>query len=82
MEGCLSLPHYYGPLARSTKIKVNYLNEQGNKKEESFEGIDAQIIQHEIDHLDGTLFIDRLLAQKKPLYELVDDNWEQVELPY
>jgi peptide deformylase len=80
MEGCLSLPHYYGPLKRSNKIKVSYLDEKGEKKVETFESFSAQIIHHEIDHLNGILFIDRLLEQKKPLYELVGENWQEVEI--
>ena len=42
--------------------------------------MDAQIIQHEVDHLNGILFIDRLLEQKKPLFEYVEGEWEQVDL--
>ena len=80
LEGCLSLPHYYGPLTRSPKITINYLNEISEKVTEAFEGIYAQIIQHEIDHLEGVLFIDRLIEQKKSLYEYKDGEWEDVEL--
>ena len=80
MEGCLSLPHYYGPLKRSTRIKISYLDEKGEKKVETFESFSAQIIRHEIDHLNGILFIDRLLEQKKPLYELVGEDWQEVEI--
>ena len=80
MEGCLSLPHYYGPLKRPKKITIKYLNEEGNEKIEDFVGFTAQIVQHEIDHLNGILFIDRLLENKKPLYKLVGDEWEEMEL--
>lgn len=80
MEGCLSLPNLYGPLKRPDSIKVNYLNEKGDKLTSLFDGFEAQIIQHEIDHLNGVLFTDRLLEQKKPLYELVDGEWERVEI--
>ena len=80
MEGCLSLPHYYGPLKRPKKITVKYLNEDGEEKTEDFVGFTAQIVQHEIDHLEGILFIDRLLTDKKPLYRLSGDEWEEVEL--
>ena len=80
MEGCLSLPHFYGPLKRPPKIKIEYLDEDGNKKIDTFEGLEAQIIQHEIDHLEGVLFIDRLLEQKEKLYEYVDGEWEEVDL--
>lgn len=80
LEGCLSLPHYYGSLARPSKVKVKYLTEKGKEAVETFEGFEAQIIQHEIDHLKGIIFVDRLLEQKKPLYELVGDEWQEVEL--
>jgi peptide deformylase len=80
MEGCLSLPNYYGPLKRPGLTKLNYLDENGNKITKVFQGFDSQIIQHEIDHLEGILFIDRLLEQKKPLYELINGEWEKVEL--
>ena len=81
MEGCLSLPNYYGPLKRASVVKIKYLNEQGKKVEEEFEGFFTQIILHEIDHLNGIFFVQRLLEQKKPLYKLNKNNeWEEVEL--
>jgi peptide deformylase len=80
MEGCLSLPNLYGPLKRPDLIKVDYLDEKGDKITSVFDGFEAQIIQHEIDHLNGILFTDRLLDQKKPLYELVNGEWEKVEI--
>jgi len=80
MEGCLSLPNFYGPLKRTFKIRVKYTRENGEELEEEYEGLSSQIIQHEIDHLNGILFVDRLLQQKKPLYELVKGEWHEVEL--
>ena len=80
MEGCLSLPHFYGPLKRPYKVKVKYLSEKGEERLVGYQGLSAQIIQHEIDHLNGILFIDRLLEQKKPLYELKNGEWQEVEL--
>lgn len=80
LEGCLSLPNYYGPLKRSKKVKVEYLNEFGKKITEEFEDFNAQIILHEIDHLNGVLFIDHLLNEKRPLYKVEGDEWEEVEL--
>ena len=80
MEGCLSIPHYYGPLTRPEAIKIKYLNEKEEKVEESFKGFDAQIVQHEIDHLKGKLFVDKLLEQKKPLYKFTNEGeWEEVD---
>lgn len=80
LEGCLSLPYYYGPLKRAGKITIKYLNEKGEEITEVLEGFDAQIILHEIDHLNGILFIDRLFEEKKPLYKVEGDEWEEVEL--
>ena len=80
LEGCLSLPYYYGPLKRTPKVTVKYLNEKGEEITEDFEGFNAQIILHEIDHLNGILFIDRLFEEKKPLYKVNGDEWEEVEL--
>lgn len=80
LEGCLSLPHYYGPIKRSGKVKIKYMDEKGVENTETFEGFDAQIIQHEIDHLNGILFIDKILEQKAPLYQFHGDEWEEVEL--
>ncbi len=80
LEGCLSLPHYYGPLKREDYVKLKYLDEKGEEIIEEFKDFNAQIILHEIDHLNGFLFIDRLLEQKKKLYKLVDEEWEEVEI--
>lgn len=80
LEGCLSLPFYYGPLKRAKSIKVEYLNEKGEIIIETFTNFEAQIILHEIDHLNGVLFIDHLLKEKKPLYKVENDEWEEVEL--
>lgn len=80
LEGCLSLPYYYGPLKRAAKITVKYLDEKGKEVTETFEGFNAQIIMHEIDHLEGVLFVDHLLKEKKPLYKVDGDEWEEVEL--
>ena len=80
LEGCLSLPYYYGPLKRAPKITIRYLNEKAEKITETFEDFNAQIIMHEIDHLNGVLFVDHLLKEKKPLYKVEGDEWEEVEL--
>lgn len=80
LEGCLSLPYYYGPLKRADKITLEYLNEDGQTITEEFKDFNAQIILHEVDHLNGILFIDRLFEAKKPLYKVTGDEWEEVEL--
>ena len=80
MEGCLSLPNYYGPLKRPQKVKIKHLDFDGITKEEEFKNFSAQIVQHEIDHLNGIIFINRLLEQKQPLYKMENDKWEEIEL--
>jgi len=80
MEGCLSLPHFYGPISRAKEVKLKYLNTKGEEVVETFLGLDAQIVLHEIDHLEGVLFVDHLLKQKKPLYEYIDGEFEEVDL--
>ena len=80
LEGCLSLSNYYAPLKRINLVKIKYLNEEGKEVTEEFKGFNAQIVLHEIDHLNGILFLDRLLEQKQPLYKLGKDKWEEVEL--
>jgi peptide deformylase len=59
-EGCLSIPGYIGEVARAEKITVKGLNEQGRPVRHKAEGYLARVFQHEIDHLDGTLFTDVL----------------------
>lgn len=80
LEGCLSLPYYYGPLKRSSKVTIKYLTEDEKQVTETLDGFHAQIILHEIDHLNGILFIDHLITEGKPLYKVEGDEWEEVEL--
>lgn len=80
LEGCLSLPYYYGPLKRAPKITIKYLDQKGESITETFTGFHAQIVMHEIDHLEGILFIDHLLREGQPLYKIDGDEWEEVEL--
>lgn len=62
-EGCLSLPDQWGFVPRAIEITVAFIDFQGKKREQRFFGWDARVIQHEIDHLDGILFTDRLVAR-------------------
>jgi len=59
-EGCLSVPGIYSQVKRSSKVTVKALNENGDPIEITKEGLTARTLQHEIDHLDGILFIDRI----------------------
>ena len=60
-EGCLSVPDQYGKVQRYKKLKVNYEDTKGNKMRIKAHGMLARVIQHEIDHLDGILFTDKLI---------------------
>jgi peptide deformylase len=64
-EGCLSLPGQYAEIMRPARVKVRYLDEAGAKREVEAEGLLAACLQHEIDHLDGILFVDHLSALKR-----------------
>jgi peptide deformylase len=64
-EGCLSLPEIYADVTRAAGCKVAYLDEQGHRQELEAEGLLAVCIQHEIDHLNGVLFVDHLSALKR-----------------
>jgi peptide deformylase len=66
-EGCLSLPGIYSQVKRSSKVKVKALNENGDPIEISKEGLTARALQHEIDHLNGILFIDRIGRLKRTM---------------
>lgn len=60
-EGCLSVRYLYGKVSRCKKVQVEATDENGNKFSRGFSGLLAQIIQHENDHLDGILFIDKAI---------------------
>lgn len=68
-EGCLSIPSYWGQVKRVTVIKVSYQNELGQTVTKTLKGTLAWIFQHEIDHLNGKLFPDRVLEQKGKFYK-------------
>jgi len=67
-EGCLSVPDYTAEVERSESIVVTYRNLEGEQITENVSGLRAVCFQHEIDHLDGTLFIDRISRLKRSLY--------------
>jgi peptide deformylase len=59
-EGCLSVPEYFDEVERPVRVRLKYLDFDGNPVEEEAEGLFATCIQHEMDHLEGVLFIDHL----------------------
>lgn len=66
-EGCLSIPEYYAEVERPAGVRVRFLDRDGKQQEMDAEGILATCLQHEIDHLDGKLFIDYLSKLKRDM---------------
>ncbi len=61
IEGCLSIPNIEKNVERYKKIKIKYIDNEGKKVNRRFTGLNARVIQHEVDHLDGVLFIDKAI---------------------
>jgi len=74
LEGCLSIPGIWGFVNRPVKVKVSFLNSAFEKKTEEFKGKEAICVQHEIDHLNGVLFTEKILKQKGKLYKLEENE--------
>lgn len=68
-EGCLSIPHVRGEVERLDTIRIKYMDENFNEFEETYSGVNARVIQHEYDHIDGILFTERLKPLKKKLVQ-------------
>jgi peptide deformylase len=64
-EGCLSLPDHYADVERPAECRVRYLDYQGERREIHAKGLLATCLQHEMDHLEGTLFVDHISALKR-----------------
>ena len=67
-EGCMSVPDYTGNVIRAERITLETLDVSGNRKLYKLEGFEARAVQHEIDHLDGMLFLDRLVSRRNDLF--------------
>lgn len=68
-EGCLSVPNIHADVVRPRQIKVRYLNEKYEEVEEEFNGFGCRMVQHELDHLDGHLFTDRVSQIRKKILQ-------------
>jgi peptide deformylase len=66
-EGCLSIPDYYAEVERPARVRVRYLGRDGKQQEVEAEGLLATCLQHEIDHLNGVLFIDHISKLKRDM---------------
>ena len=64
-EGCLSIPEYYEEVERPSSVRVKYIDREGKPREQLAEGLLSTVLQHEIDHLNGVLFIDYLSKLKR-----------------
>lgn len=69
-EGCLSIPNHYGETQRSISIIVSYTDEDGKQIKKKLSGTIAWIFQHEMDHLNGGLFVDKVLQQKGRIFRV------------
>lgn len=70
-EGCLSLPELYGPVKRPKQVRVNAYGLDGQEIQADLDGLFARVVQHELDHLDGVLFVDRMSETNR--LEILDE---------
>ena len=68
-EGCLSVPDYTGNVVRAERIQLDASDRKGNALCFEMEGFEARAVQHELDHLDGLLFLDRLVSRRQDLFQ-------------
>jgi peptide deformylase len=68
-EGCLSVPDYTGNVIRAEKIHLQALDRDGNSLSFDMDGFEARAVQHEMDHIDGLLFLDRLVSRRQDLFQ-------------
>lgn len=66
-EGCLSIPEHYAEVERPDVVRATWIDEQGQRREGAFDGLMSVCLQHEIDHLNGVLFIDHLSRLKRDM---------------
>jgi len=80
-EGCLSIPGVYDDVARARQVKVEFADAHGNRGALEAEGYLARAIQHEVDHLDGVLFVDRLSPLKRQFLRRALEALARGEMP-
>lgn len=85
-EGCLSIPNVWGVVHRHQTVRLSYQTRDGKKHTRTFTGFPATIVQHEMDHINGILFTQRVLEQKNKLYKITgkdkegNDVFEEIEV--
>lgn len=85
LEGCLSIPNIWGNVTRKKELTLTWQDEKGKTHTKEFRGFMATIIQHEVDHLNGTLFTKHVMAQGEKLYksfknEKGEDEFEEIKI--
>jgi len=80
-DGCLSLPGLYGETTRPHYLRVTGVDESGSSFDEVFQGFDAVVVHHELDHLDGVLFIDRAAGLEDLYHVRVKEDGRAVRVP-
>lgn len=75
VEGCLSMPDMFSIIKRPAQIRVEYYNLMGERRVEDLEGIPARIFQHELDHLDGVIMLQRITDRERDMFHL--RRWEE-----
>ncbi len=81
-EACLSIPNLFGDVPRAVAVRIRGLDRAGNAIELDVEGFEARVFQHEIDHLEGILFPDRVTGLDKLYHIRENDEGELVRVPY
>ena len=79
-EGCLSIPGVYLNVVRPSSIKFSYRDEMGRPKKMNAEGLMARCVQHEIDHLNGVLFVDKVTDQDELKKQLTENNFNEQDV--
>lgn len=85
LEGCLSIPDIWGNVTRKKEVTLSWQDEHGNEFKQTFTGFPAIIIQHEVDHLNGTLFTTHVMNQNEKLFKSHknkdgEDEFEEIQL--
>lgn len=80
-EGCLSIPEIRAEIERLPSIRIRYQDEEGNEYEESYDGVNARVIQHEYDHIEGILFLDRMKPLKRKMLSRRLEKIKKGEIP-
>lgn len=85
LEGCLSIPQIWGNVERKKEVTLSWQDEEGKNHQKNFDGFEAVIIQHEMDHLNGILFTKHVMEQNEKLYkshknENGEDEFEEIKI--